>query len=521
MRFTRKEFLRAAAKATAGATLASSVGNKRAAAQDRTSAKPKKREGAAIKGATSAVTKFIATATLESMPADAVQQGRRCLIDGFGVLLAGSTVPGSVIVREYVESIGDRKEATVLGPEPLMTPAALAALANGASGHAMDYDDTQLSTTPDRTFGLLTHPTIPALAAALALAERARLTGRAFLEAFLIGFEIECKIAEAVDPDHYTRGFHSSGTVGTFGAAAAAAKLLKLNERQIGHALAIASSLARGLRVNFGTMTKPLHVGRAAENGVVAAELAARGFTGGEDGLDGRWGFFQVFGGGADLDRLVPILGGPYSIVSPGVSFKPYPCGSLSHPSMDAMLKLVVNHDLKPEQIRAVRLRAGSNILEPLRYRTAKTELEAKFSIPFLLSSIILRRKAGIREFTDEFVASEPVQRMMERVTPVFDPSIEALGFDKIRSIVEVDLVDGGTLVQPSDDRYRGGPDRPFTREELRDKFTDCAQLILPDDRIAQAFTQIETIDSISDIRQLVRTLTGRRVKTQNSKLKT
>jgi 2-methylcitrate dehydratase PrpD len=512
MTFTRKEFFGVVARAAAGATLASSAGVGEVAAQARATTRSKKLEGAAIKGATEAVTKFIAASALQSMPADVVQQGKRCLIDGFGVILAGSTVPGSVIVREYAGAVGDRKEATVLGPEPIVVTAARAALANGASGHAMDYDDTQLSTTPDRTFGLLTHPTIPPLSASLALAERARLSGAAFLEAFLTGFEVECKMAEAIDPNHYTRGFHSSGTIGTFGAAAAAAKLLKLTERQIAHMLAITASLASGIRVNFGAMTKPLHVGRAAENGVFAAEIAARGFTGGDDGLDGPWGFFQVFGGGADLDRLVSILGRPYSIISPGVSFKPYPCGSLSHPSLDAMLKLVTDHDLKPEQVKAVRLRAGSNILEPLRYRTAKTELEAKFSIPFLLSSIILRRKAGIREFTDEFVGSEPVQRMMERVTPVHDAGIEALGFDKIRSIVEVDLVDGGTLVQPSDDRYRGGPDRPFTREELREKFTDCAQLVLSSSRVVQAFTQIESIDTLPDIRQLIRTLTTGRV---------
>jgi 2-methylcitrate dehydratase PrpD len=333
------------------------------------------------------------------------------------------------------------------------------------------------------------------------------LSGAAFLEAFLVGFEVECKIAEAIDPNHYNRGFHSSGTVGTFGAAAAAAKLMKLNDEQLGHMLAIASSMASGVRVNFGTMTKPLHVARACENGIMAADLAARGFTGGDDGLDGQWGFFQVFGGGADLDRLIPVLGNPYAIVSPGVSIKPYPCGSLSHPSLDAMLKVVVDHDLKPEQVKAVRLRAGSNILEPLRYKSAKTELEAKFSIPFLMSTILIRRKAGIREFTDEFVASQPVQQMMERVTGVFDAKIEAQGFDKIRSIVEVDLMDGRTLVQPSDDRYRGGPDRPFTRQELHDKFADCAQMVLSPDRVQQALIQIEGIDTLKDVRELVRTL--------------
>jgi 2-methylcitrate dehydratase PrpD len=383
----------------------------------------------------------------------------------------------------------------------------LAALVNGASGHAMDYDDTQLSTTPDRTFGLLTHPTLAPLSASLAIAERLNQSGAAFLEAFLVGFEVECKIAEAIDPSHYNHGFHSSGTIGTFGAAAAAAKLLKLNDAQLGHMLAIAASTSSGIRVNFGTMTKPLHMGRAAENGVFSAELAARGFTGGDDGLDGPWGFFEVFGHGADLDRLIPVLGKPYAIINPGVSVKPYPCGSLSHPSLDAMLKVVVDHDLKPEQVRAVRLRAGSNILEPLRYKVAKTELEAKFSIPFLMSTILIRRKAGVREFTDEFVASEPVQRMMQRVTGVFDEKIEAQGFDKIRSIVEVDLNDGRTLVQPSDDRYRGGPDHPFTREELHAKFADCAQMVLSSDRVRQALAQIESVETLKEVRQLIRTL--------------
>ncbi|MFI5312073.1 MAG: MmgE/PrpD family protein [Gemmatimonadales bacterium] len=514
MRLSRKQFLGVAVRGAAGSAVATTLVAGDASATTGTVPDGASRtrrlasKAPAIKGATAAVRRFISTAALRDMPPEVVHQAKRCLIDGIGVILAGSTARGSAIVREYVRSVTDRKEATALGSGRLTTAVPLAALANGASGHAMDYDDSQLSTTPDRTFGLLTHPTLPPFCAALAIGERAGLSGAAFLEAFLVGFEVECKIAEAIDPNHYNHGFHSSGTIGTFGAAAAAARLLKLDDRQIGHMLAIAASMSSGIRVNFGTMTKPLHVGRACENGVVAADLASRGFTGGDDGLDGQWGFFQVFGGGADLDRLIPVLGKPYTIVSPGVAIKPYPCGSLSHPSIDAMLKLVVDHDLKPGQIRAVRLRAGSNILDPLRYKVAKTELEAKFSLPFLMSTIAIRRKAGIREFTDEFVASEPVQRMMERVTGVFDEKIEAQGFDKMRSVVEVDLMDGRTLVQPADEKYHGGPDRPFTRQELHDKFADCAQLVLPPARVQRALVQIESIDEMKDIRELVRTLT-------------
>jgi 2-methylcitrate dehydratase PrpD len=275
------------------------------------------------------------------------------------VILAGSTLQGSAIVRDYVKGASHRQDATVLGAAGFMAPAASAALVNGASGHAMDFDDTQLSSTPDRTYGLLTHPTVPALASALAVAERQGASGAAFLEAFLVGFEVECKIAEAIDPDHYLRGFHSSGTIGTFASAAAAAKLMRLNDAPIRHMLAIAASLSSGIRVNFGSMTKPLHVARASENGIFAAELAAKGFTGGGDGLDGQWGFFQVLGGGADIDRLVGAIGRTYSIVTPGISVKPYPSGVLSHPSMDAMLKLVTDAGVTPDQIQAVRLRAA------------------------------------------------------------------------------------------------------------------------------------------------------------------
>jgi 2-methylcitrate dehydratase PrpD len=169
----------------------------------------------------------------------------------------------------------------------------------------------------------------------------------------------------------------------------------------------------------------------------------------------------------------------------------------------------VTDHDVQPAQIKAIRLRAGSNILEPLRYKTAKTELEAKFCVPFLLGVIALKRKAGIQEFTDEFVESAPIQQMMTKVTSIFDPKIEAMGFDKIRSVVEVDLVDGRTFVQPSDDRYRGSPAWPFTQAELHARFADCASPLLSNSRIHQALGQIESVEKLKDIRELTRTLTS------------
>jgi 2-methylcitrate dehydratase PrpD len=174
---------------------------------------------------------------------------------------------------------------------------------------------------------------------------------------------------------------------------------------------------------------------------------------------------------------------------------------------MDAMRALVTTHEVKPEQIKAIRVRAGSNILNPLRYKIAQTELEAKFCPAFMVGAIALRRKAGIHEFTDEFVQSAPVQAMMRKVERVLDPEIEAKGWEKIRSTVEVDLVGGKTLVEHADERYRGGPDLPFTREELHEKFADCASLVLAPPVVDETFTMVERLEDLGDITELVRVL--------------
>lgn len=461
---------------------------------------------------TRAVVDFINSARLEDFPTEALIIGKRCIIDGLGVMLAGSVQPAAEIVTDYTTTVGASAEATAFGRAPFRTGAAHAALVNATAGHALDWDDTQLATSADRIFGLLTHPTVPPLVAALAIGERQQVSGREYLEAFLTGFEVECKIAEAINPSHYKQGFHTSGTIGTFGAAVAAAKLLNLDADQLEHMLAIAASSASGIRVNFGSMTKPLHVGRAAQNGIVAAELAVRGFTGGHDALDPPWGFFSTFshGQGFDEDRIVGVLGNPHTIVSPGVSIKPYPCGVLGHPTMDAMRRLVIDHDVDPDNITAIRVRAGSNILNPLRYDIATNELEAKFCPAFMVGAIALRRKAGVAEFNDAFVQSEPVQAMMRKVTRVLDADIEAQGWEKIRSTVEVDLADGTTLVQQADERYRGGPDLPFTRDELYEKFSDCAALLFDDAAIRKTFELAEAVDELPRLSELIDSLAGK-----------
>jgi 2-methylcitrate dehydratase PrpD len=377
----------------------------------------------------------------------------------------------------------------------------------------MDWDDTQLAEGPGRPYGLLMHPTMPPLAASLALMDQvARQEGKPvdggrFLTAFATGFEVGCKIAEAINPDHYMRGFHTSGTIGVFAATAAACNLLRLDKDQTARAIGIAASCSAGIRANFGTMTKPFHVGRAAENGVTAALLAREGFSANSEALDGKWGFLTIAGPGGEPDLVADRFGAPFSMVIPGVSIKPYPSGVLTHPSMDALKFLMAEEKLTPENIAAVTLRAGFNVLGPIRFRIAKTELEGKFSFAFLLAAIILRGRCGKEEFTDEFVSSDACQAMQERVETMFDQEIEDMGWDKIRSRVVVVTKDGRTLERWADEAYRGGPDNPLSDAELEDKFADNAAGLLSAERQAKLFELVWNLESLPDAGVLLEAL--------------
>lgn len=456
---------------------------------------------------TAEVAHFICTTPWEAIPKGVLQEAKRCWLDGLAVMVAGSTEPCSQVLRRYLQMAGAPGCSTVIGTE-MTTYAELAALANGVSGHAMDYDDTQLSSHPSRVYGLLTHPTVPVLAASLALGEELGASGQAVLHAFCIGFEVECKLAETINPRHYQQGFHSTGTLGTFGAAAAGAVLLRLNYEQTRIALGIAASKAAGIRANFGTMTKPYHSGAAAQNGLTAARLALLGFTADPNALDGPWGYFQVAGGGADPEFLQGKLGNPWAILEPGVSVKPYPCGSLLHPAMDTLRDMVLEHDLRPQQVAKVRLGTTSNVLAALRYQHPQNALQAKFSIPFMLGILVLRRQAGIQEFKDAVVRSPEVQAFLPKVEAYLDPELEAQGFSRIRARVEVHLTDGRVLSRMAE-VSRGTPQRPLSRAELLEKFHDCARGVLVPQRVEEVAQVVERLETLAHIHALATLLRG------------
>ena len=454
--------------------------------------------------------RFIERTTYADLPDEALAIGRRCMVDTVGLYLAGSQEHSVRILVEDALSQGGRGDAPLPGAGSAKVPAALAGRVWGTAGHAHDWDDTQVSHDPAHVYGLLTHPSVPPLTAALVIASQlGNVDGRDIMLAFQVGFEVESKISEWMTPRHYRRGHHTSGTVGTFGAAAAAAKLLGLKGDKLAHTLGMAASFAAGIRCNFGTMTKPMHVGRACENGITAALLAARGFDADPTALDGTWGFFSVMGEGFSEEKAKAGFGSPLTIVSPGVSVKPYPSGILTHQSMDAMLKLVLDHDLKGEEVERIRFYAGKNIIEPIRYPIAKNHLQAKFSMPALLTMIVLCRRASHHEFEDAFVAGEAMQDLQARTEVINDLEIDAQGYDKIRSRIEVLTKDGRTLVQWADERYRGGPSNPIDDVGLDAKFRMCAEGVVDGAPQEELLALVRNIDKGADITRLVSLISG------------
>lgn len=259
------------------------------------------------------IAEFVARTKLEDIPREVIELAKKSILDGFGLALAGSVSDAAEIVRKYVEHLGASQAHCMIAGTNLRAPAQFAALCNGVSIHINDYDDSLLVKDD------VVHATVPTLPAAFAAAELPHASGRDLLLSYILGVEVECKIAEAISPQHYKEGFHATGTIGPFGGAAATAKILKLDAHQIATAFGIVAAQAAGVRVNFGTMTKSYQAGHAAESGVVAATLASLGWTAATDVLEAPRGYLTAMGGEFDPSPIVSRLGNPWSFQSPGV----------------------------------------------------------------------------------------------------------------------------------------------------------------------------------------------------------
>src|ERR1700678_3314053 len=426
---------------------------------------------------TSYVADFITNTRYPDLPLEVIELAKKSILDGIGLALCGSVAKTGEIVRTYLTSNGFVSSAghgaTVIGSS-LRAPVRVAGVANAIGIHADDYDDSHLAIAEDRVYGLLTHPTAPLLPAALAAAEVNLISGKELLVAYNLGVEVECKIAEAIAPRHYEDGFHSTGTIGTFGATAATVKVYGFDRPRVLTALGIGASEAAGLRENFGTMTKPLHAGRAAESGVVAADLAGLGWTAANQILEAPRGFFKAEGGGFDSAAIMDKLGKPWAFVSPGVSIKPFPSGSLTHPGMTEMLALIQQHHIAADQGERVRVGANRNFPTALIHHHPTDSLAAKFSMEFCMAVLLLYGKAGLTEFTDEVVNRPEVQEMIRRIDFGVDPVAEAAGYNKMTTIIEIKLKDG-SLISGRADVAKGNPANPMSYDEVAAKFLDCA----------------------------------------------
>jgi 2-methylcitrate dehydratase PrpD len=418
---------------------------------------------------------FVARAAWRDLPPELVELGKTHVLDALGLALAGEKAESAPIVRRYLASFGANDgPSSVLGGGYRAAPR-FAAFANGVAIHADDYDDTQLAVAKDRVYGLLTHPTVTALPPALALGEAGRRSGQDVLLAYHLGVEVECKIAEASDPRAYNDGFHSTGLFGVFGAAVAAAKLHGLDAHGVRMAMGVAGAEASGLRENFGTMTKPFQAGHAAECGVQAADMVALGWTAADNILEAGNGLYHAAGGGFDAGAIQGKLGRPWALLSPGASIKPYPSGSLTHPAMDEMGRLVKANALKPDQIEQIRVGAGKAMSNTLIRHRPTTGLEAKFSMEYCMAVLVVDGKAGLSQFTDEAVRRPAVQALLRRVELYDSPEADAAGADKMRSLIEIKLKDGRTIRGAPVDYARGSPQIPMSFDEVAAKFRDCA----------------------------------------------
>ncbi len=442
-----------------------------------------------------------------AIPAGVVALGRKSILDGLGLAVAGAAAESGRIVNGYLAELGFAGgDSTVLGTR-LRLPARFSAFANGIAVHAHDYDDTQLAVANDRVYGLLMHPTAPVLPAVLAVAERQGSGGAAFEAAYHVGIEVCCKVAEAVAPRHYQDGFHTTGTCGTFGAAAGVANLVRPGTARTAAVLGMAGSQSAGLRENFGSMTKPFHPGRSAEGAILAMDLVARGFSATATILEAPRGFFQAAAGGFDEAAIRGKLGAPWTFAMPGISIKPYPSGSLTHPAMSVMAELVAAHDIRPEAVERIRVGTNRHMPTTLLHHDPQNELQAKFSMQFSMAILVLRRRAGLAEYADATVLSPDVQAMMRRVEFHVDAEADAAGFDKMTSLVEVHLA-GGAAVRGRADFGRGSPANPMGWGEVCAKFEECAGYGgLAGDAVRDVIAMVEDLDGLPDVRRLAAAL--------------
>ena len=450
--------------------------------------------------------RFVTNLSLDAVPPPVTAQATLLALDTLGNALAAAPEDFGRAVLDVAERLGGTAESTLLGGTARVA-AANAVLANATLAHGLDFDDTREDA--------IVHTGCVAVTTALAAGEAAGASGRAVLEALIGSVEVMCRVGLAVPGALHARHFHPTAITASFAAAAAAGRLFKLSEDQLVQAFGICGSQASGIieYLTDGTWTKRLHPGWNAHAGVTATLLARAGFTGPETVLEGGHGLYAAFAGGHDPARLAALLdtlGSTWELSE--LTLKPYPCGSIAQPYMDCAARLRAEHGVKAEQITAIRCRTAAGpvprLWEPLAAKHAPPNgYAAKFSLPYLLASIFVRGRAGLAEFTDGAVREADVLRVARTVSYELDATIDYPR--QFIGDVEVTLAGGRTL-RERQDRPRGGPDAPLTREEIEAKFRGNAALVLPAPQVERALAAVNELAGARSLANLLAALAVR-----------
>jgi len=447
---------------------------------------------------TARISRFVTELKYEGVPATAVQTAKTAVRDCLGVALAGSREEDAKICAAVARQENAREDVSVIG-QGFKTSALNAALANGTAAHALDFD---------HSFTLMGQPTAPIIPAVFALGESVGATGRQLIAAYVVGYEVTGKLAHSLR-DSAHDGWHAPSSLGSFGAAAACAKLLGLTVAQTEMALGITASMASGIVANFGTMTKPLHVGLGARNGVLASKLARGGYTANAKAIESGFGFYKVFHDGTSIrDQPIEELGQSFALLTDGLRIKPYPCGGLTHQVIDSVLDFRAKHGLTAEMIEAVDVDVVKHTFERIVFRVPQTGIQGKFCMPYLVARAIIDGKVGLDIFTDSAVRDQSVLSLAARVQMREDNNLKKTDAAGRPCRVTIRLKNGQILTREAQ-HAKGGPEFPMSEEELRSKFTECARQTLDASAAARALDYIEKLDAVEDIRPLCAILRG------------
>lgn len=447
---------------------------------------------------TRAIAEFVVNTSFADIPARAIRGAKEAILDSVGVALAGSQDDPGRIAADLARDEGARAEAAVFG-QGFRTSAMLAALVNGAAAHALDFD---------ASFAIMGQPTAGLAPAVFALGEPLGVSGRRLLEAYVAGFEVTAKLAWSM-PEHWGEGgWHATATLGSFGCTAAASRLLGLDADQALMALGIVSSMAGGVVANFGTMSKPLHAGLAARNGLLAAKLAQRGWTGGPSVLDAHGGFYAAFAPGM-TPNPAPFaeLGKTFDLEN-GVRFKAYPCGGLTHSAVDALLALRREHHLAADSIERIDVAVTKYTASRIVYRIPETALQGKFSMAYILARTALDGELTVDTFSEEAIRVPAVLALAEKVHMAVDPALEHDTAGGRPARVTVHLRDGRSL-SGRVNHPKGGPESPLADDELRGKFSSCARRVLGEGAASDALRLLDDLENVENVSTLSNLLLG------------